>query len=162
MAAQPSPSAFAVKVRQLRAKPRDKNRLENTMDTDADQSTNFADAQDVWNIYNLTVRRDPENKTVIQARLGQAIKDVFTEFLCSREFSNYVLPALISKTTDLLAYRGTMSFGHLLVWAHARLPVRSELRERLLHARSWAELDEMLFLDSELRHLFPQLNDAGL
>jgi len=72
------------------------------------------------------------------------------------------LSAVISKTTDLVTYKGTMSFGHLLVWAHARLPVRSELRERLLHARSWAELDEMLFLDPELRDHFPQLSDAGL
>lgn len=126
-----------------------------------DQSTHLADAQDVWNIYNLTVRRDPESRSVIRARVGQSLKDVLTEFLCSREFSIHVLPAVISKTTDLVPYRGTMSFGYLLAWAHARLPVGPELRERLLHARTWPELDEMLFLDPELRHHFPQLNDAG-
>ncbi|MGA2952371.1 MAG: hypothetical protein ABSD80_09085 [Caulobacteraceae bacterium] len=132
------------------------------MNADAvDRPAGAVDAQDVWNIYNLVLRRDPELRTAIQARVGRPIKDVFEEFLKSSEFSSKVLSAIANKNSNLVPYTGTMSFGHLLVWARARLPVRSELRERLLHARSWAELDEMLFLDPELRRHLPQLETGG-
>ena len=124
-------------------------------------SRETADAQDVWNLYNLVLRRDPESRSVIQTRIGHPIDGIFAEFVSSKEFSGKVLSALINnKTTALVPYVGTMSFGHLLVWANARLPVRPELRAQLIHARSWPELDEMLFLDPELRVHFPQLGDA--
>lgn len=132
------------------------------MNTEDVQSSNHsADAQDVWNIYNLILRRDPESKTVIQLRVGHSLEDVLASFLRSPEFSAHVLSALIAHESHLVPYRGTMSLGHLLVWANARLPVRSELRDRLLGVRSWVELDEMLFLDQELRHYFPQLAERA-
>jgi hypothetical protein len=121
------------------------------------KSESVVDAQDIWNLYNLFLRRDPETKATIQINIGRPFSDLFFDLLRSVEFANGVLSALTDRSSELPPYRGTVQLGHIVVWAHARLPVRVELRERLLRARTWSELDETLFLDPELRDHLPQL-----
>jgi UDP-N-acetylglucosamine--N-acetylmuramyl-(pentapeptide) pyrophosphoryl-undecaprenol N-acetylglucosamine transferase len=120
-----------------------------------------ADAQDVWNMYNLFLRRDPEVRQVIQERVGRSTADILAEMLNSSEFQQRVLPAILTKASSDAFYNGTQSLGELLAWIDARLPLRIELRERLLHARTWTECDEILFTDSELLDKFPSIRNAS-
>lgn len=120
-----------------------------------------ADEHDVWSLYNLVLRRDPESRQVINARVGQPIFGIFTEFVSSAEFRQHILPAVMAKTSADALYKGTQSFGELLTWAESRLPLSAGLREGLFHARSWAEHDEILFGSDELLNHFPFIREAG-
>lgn len=120
------------------------------------------DEQDVWSLYNLVLRRDPEARQVTRDKVGRPIDEVFAEVLGSVEFYQNILPSIITKTSANTVYRGTQSLGELLVWAAARMPVRAELRERLLHARSWTEFDEIILTDAEILDKFPNIRAASV
>lgn len=121
----------------------------------------IADEHDVSSLYNLLLRRDGESHEVIRNNIGRPLLDIFVEFLNSTEFYEHVLPAIITKTAGSKIYDGEQSLEQLLVWVGARLPLRAELRERLVGARSWTELDGILFSDQDLLDQFPRIRDTG-
>lgn len=137
--------------------------MQKTIDNDSLRcGAELADEHDAWSLYNLILRRDPESLQVIQEKVGRPISELFADFLGSLEFQQTVLPALLNRVSGDAFYRGTQSFGELLAWAEARLPLPPELRKRLIHARSWVECDEILFSDPELLDRFPQIRDSGV
>lgn len=122
----------------------------------------IADEQDVASLYNLVLRRNPEGQRVVMEQVGRPVMDIFFSFLSSAEFYQRVLPSVISKTMSGSIYTGTQSLEQLLAWAAARpLPLRPELRQRLVRATSWHEFEEVLFSDTELLDQFPKIRDSG-
>jgi O-antigen biosynthesis protein len=122
----------------------------------------LADEQDVWSLYNLVLRRDPESHQAMRDKMGKPVHEIFAECLNSPEFQQDVLPIILNKASGDVAYRGTQSFGQLLTWAESRLSLPSELRNRLIYTRSWVQFDEALFTNPWLLERFPHIRDSGV
>jgi GT2 family glycosyltransferase len=146
------------------------SRARNQMDSGSFESetsmvladSSLADEQDVWNLYNLILRRDPETRQAIKDKVRRPLGEIFQEVLGSSEFCEAILPAIVTKTASNSIYGGTQSLGNLLVWAASRLPVGAELRKRFDDARSWADFEERLLTAPEILERFPALREASI
>jgi hypothetical protein len=59
-----------------------------------DAGSDIADAACVTRLYNLFLRRNPEDQTVITENVGITVADLFSRFLRSQEFNDKVLMPL--------------------------------------------------------------------
>jgi len=118
--------------------------------------------EDVINLYNLLLRRDPENESVITPRLRHTVWDIFAEIVRSSEFHATVLQPLASGTFVPAVYRGSGRLDDLVDWATRRLPMSTETRERLDTADSWTDVYVSLAQEPALVRLVPKLQETQI
>jgi GT2 family glycosyltransferase len=97
--------------------------------------------EDIVNLYNLFLRRDPESESAITPRLEVAVADLFYQLAGSREFSSIVHRlAENNKNTALVAYKGSTQLRDLVEWAAQRLPISAETLDLLDEANAWDDV----------------------
>ena len=120
-----------------------------------------ADAEHVTRLYNLILRRDPENETVVGANVGRRIADILLALLTSPEFNNKVLCPLVSEEALWAPYSGSTRFLDLRRWAMTTLPIGPDFWEKLAPSASWESFYLALLLDGETRDFIPGLNEPS-
>ena len=121
-----------------------------------------ADEIDIWNLYNIILRRDPESRAVITSRMGLLVSEIFNSMHQSVEFRERVLPTILVRTAEASVYRGAQPLGELIAWAAQRLPVSAATRGRIAHVRTWAEYEEIVFGAPEFLERLPEFRDIGV
>jgi GT2 family glycosyltransferase len=115
--------------------------------------------EDVINLYNLLLRRDPESDDVINPRVGVPATELFAGILGSQEFASRVVSPPAAKSSAVPAYRGSGRFSDLLDWAIGWLPLGAETRDRLEEACDWEDVDIALVRDPAVIGLVPALQE---
>jgi GT2 family glycosyltransferase len=118
--------------------------------------------EDVINLYNLILRRDPESESVVDKRSSLPISEVFSKFVSSDEFAATIVRPLAAKNFAAVRYRGSGQLVYLLDWAAGRLPVSAETRDRLAEADNWEDLTLALVRDPAVIRLVPALQEPGI
>ena len=121
-----------------------------------------AQEEDVWKLYALVLRREPENRKVLNSRVGRDVTGIFREMLNSDEFCNSVLPAMVSGSAGRANYIGSHDFEDLRDWAVTALSLHGELAARLASTPDWAAFDSILIADSEVLAWAPAVRKAGV
>jgi len=112
--------------------------------------------EDVLNLYNFLLGRDPENDTAIMPRLNRKMSEVFSEIVRSEEFSfRLVRPAIDGVATS--QYQGSVPLFDLVAWANKELPLDVRTRELLDEANSWDDVSRALLRDTAVIRLNPEL-----
>jgi hypothetical protein len=121
--------------------------------------SDIADTDDVTKFYNLFLRRNPENQTVLSENVGRKISDVFSRFLNSAEFSEKVLGPLASEEALWSAYCGSTSLPGLCEWATSALPIGRDFWKKLAPSVSWERFYLHLLLDTRTQEFSPKLSE---
>ena len=118
--------------------------------------------EDVIALYNLLLRRQPENEEAVNPRIGRPLADIFKDILCSKEFALRLQNAAAARRFGTTPYRGSMRLSNVLGWAAECLPLSPETRDRLASADDWEAADIALARDPGVADLLPALRDPGI
>jgi GT2 family glycosyltransferase len=115
--------------------------------------------EDLVNLYNLLLHRDPESNDAIDPRVGRPIAKIFADFLRSEEFALRVVKMSTAERSAEADYRGSGRLVDLADWAVRTLPLGPETGNRLIEASDWEEADIALMRDSTVIDLVPGLQE---
>jgi GT2 family glycosyltransferase len=125
-------------------------------------ASDVADAEDVAKLYNLLLRREPENETVVSRNVGQKIADLLQKVLNSAEFHDRVLHPLICGQALWGTYRGKANFDDLRQWAVTALPVGPDFWGKLATRTSWEDFYLAFLLEARVREFDPKLREPNV
>jgi GT2 family glycosyltransferase len=113
--------------------------------------------QDVINLYNILLHRDPESEHIVDTKTGSVFTKTFEEILRSEEFATRIMRMSTPGPQAAVAFRGSGRLDDLVDWALERLPLGAETRERLTDADDWDEVGIALTRDPAVIALVPTL-----